>query len=111
MSEEEPKLPSLIEMAKNFSKDFAKYVASGAPNVSKKDYEERLEACGNCVYFIKDRMRCGKCGCLIEHKAKWKTAICPDIPPKWKPQIIKRTDKPKDGKKQENDNTSSSNEI
>ena len=40
MSEEEPKLPSLIEMAKNFSKDFAKYVASGAPNVSKKDYEE-----------------------------------------------------------------------
>ena len=29
-------------------------------------------------------MRCGKCGCLLEHKAKWKTADCPDN--KWPKQ-------------------------
>lgn len=56
-------------------------------------------------------MRCGKCGCLIEHKAKWKTAICPDIPSRWKPQIIKKVDKQEDGKKQENNNTDTSNEV
>lgn len=105
------KLPSLITMAKNFSKDLAKYVAAGAPNVSEKDYEDRLDACSKCVYFIEDRVRCGKCGCLIEHKAKWKTAICPDIPSRWKPQIIKKVDKQEDGKKQENNNTDTSNEV
>ena len=103
------KLPGLVEMAKNFSKDLAKYIAAGASNVSEKDYEERLDACSKCVYFIEDRMRCGKCGCLIEHKAKWKTAICPDIPPRWKPQIIKKVDK--DGKKQKDDNTDAGNKV
>tara|TARA_R100000030_G_scaffold58753_1_gene44140 strand:+ start:1332 stop:1439 length:108 start_codon:yes stop_codon:yes gene_type:complete len=28
--------------------------------------------------------RCGACGCLVEHKAKWKTTDCPKG--KWKPQ-------------------------
>ena len=54
------KLPSLITMAKNFSKDLAKYVAAGAPNVSEKDYEDRLDACSKCVYFIEDRVRSGE---------------------------------------------------
>ena len=33
-------------------------------------------------------MRCGKCGCLIEHKARWKTTNCPDSPSRWKPEIV-----------------------
>jgi hypothetical protein len=30
-----------------------------------------------CPHLIKKSMRCGVCGCLLEHKAKWKTADCP----------------------------------
>ena len=104
-----PKLPGLLDMAKTFSKELAKYIAAGSPNVSQEEYEERLAECNKCVYFIKDRMRCGKCGCLIEHKAKWKTTACPDIPPRWKPQIVKTVSI--DDKRQESDNTDSSNEV
>ena len=28
-------------------------------------------------------MRCGKCGCLVQHKAKWQTTTCPDEPSRW----------------------------
>jgi len=45
-------------------------------------------------------MRCGLCGCLLEHKAKWKTTSCPDS--RWKTQIL-------DGERQESDNTNASN--
>ena len=31
-------------------------------------------------------MRCGMCGCLVEHKAKWKTTTCPDSPERWAKQ-------------------------
>lgn len=34
-------------------------------------------------------MRCGKCGCMVEHKAKWRTTTCPDDPQRWKPQDLK----------------------
>ena len=85
---EEPKPPSIFQMAKNFSKDLAKYIKEGAPNVSNKVYIERLEACKACPNLIKDSMRCGLCGCLLEHKAKWKTTTCPDKPPRWKPVFL-----------------------
>ena len=51
-------------------------------------YAERLDACNSCIQLIKKSMRCGKCGCLIEHKAKWETATCPDTPERWKKQNI-----------------------
>ncbi len=91
------KLPSIWDMTKSFSKDLAKYVAEGAPNVSNQDYIERLSDCNSCEHIIRDKMRCGKCGCLIEHKAKWKTTTCPIN--KWKPQ---------DDKIQKGDNTNTS---
>ena len=82
------KTPSIFQMAKNFSADLAKYIKEGAPNVSNKDYVERLEACNACPHLIKKSMRCGLCGCLLEHKAKWKTTTCPHKPSKWKEQYI-----------------------
>jgi len=89
MSEEEkPKLPSFATMAKNFATDLAKYIKEGAPNVSAENYEARLEECKKCPLLIKSTMRCGKCGCLIEHKARWKTTNCPDKPSRWKPEIM-----------------------
>ena len=94
------KLPSIWQMTKSFSKDLTKYISEGAPNVSPEDYTARLSECNSCEYIIRDRMRCGKCGCLIEHKAKWKTTSCPDS--RWKTQIL-------DGERQESNNTNASN--
>tara|TARA_R100000030_G_scaffold4717_1_gene3264 strand:+ start:1366 stop:1671 length:306 start_codon:yes stop_codon:yes gene_type:complete len=99
----ENKTPGIWAMAKSFSKDLAKYVAEGAPNVSETDYRQRLADCNACVHLVKDKMRCGKCGCLIQHKAKWKTTTCPIG--KWKTQVLDN------GEVKEGDNTDSSNEA
>tara|TARA_R110000787_G_scaffold266374_1_gene372464 strand:- start:7036 stop:7434 length:399 start_codon:yes stop_codon:yes gene_type:complete len=86
--EEKPKLPSFVTMAKNFAVDLAKYVADGAPNVSESNYKKRLQTCKSCPHLIKSSMRCGKCGCLLEHKAKWKTTTCPIN--KWIPEVLSK---------------------
>ena len=36
-----PKPPSFLEMANTFSKELTTYIANGAPNVTKEDYEAR----------------------------------------------------------------------
>ena len=87
-SEKKPKLPSFATMAKNFAKDLAEYVKQGAPNVTPSNYKNRLKACEACPHLIKEKMRCGKCGCLVEHKAKWKTTNCPDKPTRWPAELI-----------------------
>tara|TARA_R100000781_G_scaffold67245_1_gene42414 strand:+ start:202 stop:564 length:363 start_codon:yes stop_codon:yes gene_type:complete len=105
MSEQEnPKSPNLFNMISSFARDLKTYVENGAPNVTTEDYIERLDACDKCEHVKKPQMRCGLCGCLLEHKAKWKTTKCPDNPSRWKTQII-------NGKRQESNNTNSSNEI
>tara|TARA_Y100000593_G_scaffold70020_1_gene128522 strand:+ start:1585 stop:2037 length:453 start_codon:yes stop_codon:yes gene_type:complete len=87
------KPPSVFKMMKSFSTDLANYVKAGAPNCSEKDYKERLLTCDACPHLLRNMMRCGKCGCLVEHKAKWKTTTCPDN--KWKAQDLSNLPKPK----------------
>jgi hypothetical protein len=77
MSHEEQKSPSIFQMMKSFTKDLTKYIKEGAPNVTPESYAMRLDICNGCEYLKKQSMRCGACGCLLEHKAKWKTAECP----------------------------------
>jgi hypothetical protein len=99
------KPPSFFEMAKTFSKELVTYMAHGRPNVSQADYEQRLNTCKTCPHLIEQSKRCGLCGCLLEHKAKWKTTDCPDKPSKWKKQILNND------KRQENNNTNPSNKV
>lgn len=80
------KKPSMLEMLKNFANEVAEYAKKGAPNVSPEDYEERLGTCDGCEFLKRDVMRCGSCGCLVEHKAKWATSSCPEG--FWKKQIV-----------------------
>ena len=80
------KKPSMLDMLKNFAKEVKDYAKEGAPNVSEEDYEERLGTCDGCEFLKRDVMRCGSCGCLVEHKAKWATSSCPEG--FWKKQII-----------------------
>jgi len=82
------KPPSFFQMAKSFTKDLAKYVKEGAPNVTPEEYEKRLDTCKSCEFLIEKSMRCGSCGCLLEHKAKWKTADCPKE--KWEKQELSK---------------------
>lgn len=70
-------------MVKGFVKEAVEYAKQGAPHVTAKQYEDRLKACYSCEHLKKDTERCGLCGCLIEHKAKWATASCPDSPKRW----------------------------
>tara|TARA_R110002124_G_scaffold217831_4_gene383644 strand:+ start:2496 stop:2819 length:324 start_codon:yes stop_codon:yes gene_type:complete len=103
--DKEPKLPSFFKMAATFTKELAAYAAKGAPNVSAESYIKRLDACNSCPFLIKDTMRCGKCGCLLEQKAKWRTSDCPATPSKWEPEMMMSDDEhktkpnPEDGDK------------
>jgi len=83
---EEVKPPSMLTMIKTFGVELKKWVAAGSPVTTPADYIERLTACNNCPHLVKKKMRCGKCGCAVEHKAKWRTTTCPDTPQRWKPQ-------------------------
>ena len=95
------KVPSTFDMIKSFTRDFTSHVKNGMQIVDLKDYRDRLNACNKCPHLLKERMRCKLCGCYLEHKAKWKTATCPDKPSRWKAQIIEN------GEKQESNNTDS----
>ena len=92
MSEENEELyhkpPSIFQMLKSFSSEALKHIANKGRNVSTEDYAERLDACNSCEHLIRNSMRCGLCGCLVQHKAKWETTTCPDKPERWKKQII-----------------------
>ena len=80
-------------MIKGFSKELVEYIAKGSPNVSPEDYADRLDACRKCPYLKTSHMRCGICGCLVQHKAKWKTTKCPDDPERWTKQDNVSNDK------------------
>ena len=77
------KPPSFLEMAKNFTKAAGKHIANGMKSVSQEVYIDRLDACNKCPFLVEEQKRCGKCGCILEHKAKWETSECPDTPSRW----------------------------
>tara|TARA_B100002019_G_C21268427_1_gene600767 strand:+ start:3066 stop:3419 length:354 start_codon:yes stop_codon:yes gene_type:complete len=92
MMSEQKKPPSMGQMLKNFASEVVEYAKAGAPHVSEKQYNYRLKTCSECPSLKTESMRCGECGCMVEHKAKWATSNCPSK--KW-PQVIIG----KDGKK------------
>ena len=71
------KSPTLVKMLKNFTRDLKKFVQAGAPVVDRFEYEDRLTTCLSCEH-LKRSKRCGLCGCVVEVKAAWQTADCPD---------------------------------
>ena len=62
-------------MVRNFAAEITEYAKQGAPNVTEAEYAERVQNCDACPHLERDDMRCGLCGCYVEHKAK-----CSDIP-------------------------------
>lgn len=77
------KPPSVFKMISNFTKTFGEHIVNGMENVPTNEYAERLDACSKCPHLRNKHMTCGKCGCFVEHKAKWKVSECPDLPSRW----------------------------
>ena len=77
MNQNEQKPPSIFKMMKTFTSELANYIKEGAPNVTADAYAKRLDICSQCEHFIERTMRCGECGCMLQHKAKWRTSDCP----------------------------------
>ena len=68
---------SIFKMLSNFKKELVEYARQGAPSVTENKYKDRLLTCNKCPH-LKNAYRCGLCGCVVEEKAKWATAECPD---------------------------------
>ena len=79
------KKPSFLDMIKNFASEITEYAKKGAPNVTESEYAERVQECDACPHLDRENMRCGLCGCFVEHKARWQTSNCPDH--RW-PRIV-----------------------
>lgn len=71
------KLPSTIEMARNFLGAAADHVKNGLQNVDPEEQKRRLEICNECPHIVEDKSRCGKCGCFLQTKTKWASSSCP----------------------------------
>ena len=93
----EQKPPSIFKMMKTFTNELANWIKEGAPNVTPESYAKRLDICNGCEHLNKVSMRCMRCGCLLEHKAKWRTTDCPEK--KWPKEYT--DDLPKPGDEQE----------
>ena len=85
MNQNNQKPPSIFKMMKSFTNELGKYIKEGAPNVTPEAYAARLDVCNGCDKLNSQSMRCMSCGCLLEHKAKWRTADCPEK--KWAPEV------------------------
>jgi|TARA_R100000234_G_scaffold112569_1_gene86329 hypothetical protein len=68
-------MPNIFVQIKNFIRSLYIHVRTGMKKVSGKEYMKRLETCTMCEFKRADR--CGKCGCILITKAKWKTSTCP----------------------------------
>lgn len=69
-------MKKFLEQLKTFKDEVVRFVREGAPIVTEEVYAVRLNTCSECPH-LKD-YRCGICGCVVEEKAKWETAECPD---------------------------------
>jgi|TARA_B110000908_G_C10230319_1_gene440220 hypothetical protein len=80
---EETKYPSLWKMVASFTLSLIEYVKGGQPVTTPVEYAKRLKICNACPHLKRENFRCGKCGCLLEFKARWATSSCPDDPKRW----------------------------
>ena len=78
---DEPKLPSLTDMAKGFigsAKDVITGVVQGEGLlVTEELHNHRMNICGGCEFFRLEDKRCSKCGCFMEAKSKFIKTTCP----------------------------------
>lgn len=81
MNKQTPAKPTMAQMAKNFFKSAAVFVAAGMPRASVADIEKRLDFCRYCEHYDQTGYggmgRCLVCGCNMEIKSAMATEYCP----------------------------------
>lgn len=81
IKKEEPKLPSKAEMAKNVTKSLARtvksFVSGDGISTTDKEREKRMKECLSCAWYIKEKKRCAKCGCVVALKTYLLEESCP----------------------------------
>jgi len=79
--EPKPELPSVPQMAANFTVATARHLLNGMKERTAEQQEGCLKLCRECNQMIlkNEQMRCTnvKCGCVLERKVKWESAHCP----------------------------------
>ena len=82
LKKDKPKLPSKIQMAKNFAVAIKDHIKEGAEDAGSDILEDRLSTCSICEF--RNNEQCSLCGCYLAKKAKWAESECPIG--KWKKQ-------------------------
>jgi hypothetical protein len=75
-------MKGLAKMVWDFAEALKKHGNDGFKNVSVSKYAERIGMCTKCPNFS-ERQTCNLCGCYMPVKARWRTSVCPDNPPRW----------------------------
>ena len=77
---------TLLDVAKNFTREIAQWVRKGVPVVPQEVFEQRVKECTSCEFFNAEafggRGKCNKCGCS-SFKLFLATTKCPID--KWMP--------------------------
>jgi len=80
-SEDQPhSLPGVLTMAKTAAAavaNEAKAIAAGKDGLDEKEIARRLALCHRCELFIPAQMRCSRCGCYMQFKARMRSQHCP----------------------------------
>ena len=81
IKKEEPKLPSKAEMANNVTKSLARtvksFVSGDGISTTDKERKKRMKECLSCAWYIKEKKRCAKCGCVVALKTYLLEDSCP----------------------------------
>ena len=79
---ENPKPPSIIKKAANFSKAIVKHVRDGFVKTPERVFKHRMDICSRCDKLNRDESMetlgdCLECGCPVSAKARWASEACP----------------------------------
>ena len=68
-------LTDLVKQAGDLIESISNYISSGLQNVSREDYDKRINECKSCDKYSGGR--CSICNCFMKVKAWMATATCP----------------------------------
>lgn len=82
LSNVQPKMPSVVQMAANLGTTFyyaASSMVAGNHQVlaTEEETKRRLDICMQCDHYVLEQSRCMKCGCYMTAKTKVQAAKCP----------------------------------
>ena len=71
------RLPSMLERIKSFAQAINVAASIGLESRNEQEMEQVLSICAVCPYLIVDRFTCGKCGCFLVVKSRFRDFKCP----------------------------------